>query len=228
MIKIKDTISIIIPTLNEGPKIQKLLTTVEKMNNVEVIIVDGGSVEPIESIMTENCRVLHSERGRSRQMNKGAEAAKGDILWFLHADSKVPENAADLIREAMESRTVVGGGFSLKFDYDAFLFKIIEKGSNFRAKYGKIFFGDQSFFVRQKTFKELEGFPDVTLMEDWILSRKARKKGGLVLLPERIITSARRFRKYGPLRTFLFMLTLQLLFLLGVPPDKLGRFYSHG
>ncbi|TCP29935.1 rSAM/selenodomain-associated transferase 2 [Scopulibacillus darangshiensis] len=226
--KRNEIISVIIPTLNEQKNVRRLIGTLQPIDRLEIIIADGGSEDRTRQIAGKHCNVISSGRGRANQMNKGAEQAEGDILWFLHADSVISEKAPDQIRHAMRNESVVGGCLTMRFDDRSLLYKMIAWGSNWRAKYRKVIFGDQGFFISRSTFQEIGGFPPVPLMEDWMISQRARKKGKLIVLPERIITSARRFHENGPMRTLLTMLWMQFLFLCGVPTSKLERMYPGG
>ncbi|UFT98640.1 TIGR04283 family arsenosugar biosynthesis glycosyltransferase [Radiobacillus kanasensis] len=221
-------ISIIIPTWNEEDHILPLLDVLSQLSDIEIIIADGGSEDRTCSIAEKYGQVISCERGRACQMNSGANQAKGEILWFLHADSLVTSNLDDSIRTAMEDPSVIGGGFSMYFDDSSFMLDLIARGSNFRAKYFHLYFGDQGFFIRRSVFEEVGGFPLVSLMEDWMLSRITRNKGKLKLLSDPIVTSSRRFRKNGILPTFLLMQKIKILFILGVPTAKLERMYRRG
>lgn len=220
-------ISVIIPTHNEHENILNLISVLQTFEQIEIIVADGGSSDGTKEMAMQYGRVLECDRGRANQMNGGAEQAKGDILWFLHADSMISANMIEGMRNAMKDQSVIGGGFSLRFDDPSTLLRLIAKGSNFRAKHLKLYFGDQGFFIRRSVFEEIGGFPPVLLMEDWLLSRKAKKQGKLKLLPESILTSSRRFRENGIIRTFFMMQKIKFLFLCGVPISRLERMYRH-
>lgn len=223
-----NTISVIIPTLNEQKNVLCILRSLKPMNGIEVIVADGGSEDGTRELAERYGRVTSCERGRANQMNKGAQQANGDILWFLHADSIITGKMVQAIREGLQDSSVIGGGFSLCFDDRSRLLRMIAAGSNFRAKFLHLYFGDQGFFIRRSVFEELGGFPSVPLMEDWMLSRHAKKRGKLKLLSEPILTSSRRFQKKGIIRTFLLMQKIKFLFLCGVPISKLERMYRRG
>lgn len=221
-------ISVIIPTLNEQRYILRLIGILKDIESLEIIVADGGSNDKTCEIIKDHCRVIHTERGRATQMNAGVREANGEILWFLHADSVIAANMADEIRSALSDEFVAGGGFRLRFDDSSPILKLIAMGSNWRAKLLKLFFGDQGFFIRRSIFGQIGGFPPVALMEDWMLSQKAKQTGRLVLLSGSITTSSRRFRKRGIVRTFLLMQWIKLLFLCGVPTSTLERMYRRG
>ncbi|WP_186576964.1 TIGR04283 family arsenosugar biosynthesis glycosyltransferase [Aquibacillus kalidii] len=221
-------ISVIIPTLNERGNIEGLCRLLGSAHNLELIIADGGSTDGTIELAKQYGRVISSAKGRAIQMNNGARIAKGKVLWFLHADSVIHPDMISEIDRVLKNPTVIGGGFPITFDDPSVLLKIIAKGSNLRAKYFHLIFGDQGFFIRKSHFFRVGLFPEVPLMEDWILSRKSNKLGKLVLLPTPIITSSRRFREKGIIRTFLLMQKIKLLFICGVPLKKLERMYRRG
>lgn len=223
-----EMISVIIPTLNEQQHIHRLIHTLSSMDRTEVIIADGGSEDGTCQWVKPYCRVIDSEPGRAKQMNQGAQQANGEILWFLHADSIISAQMAYSIRSVMQDESVIGGGFSLQFDDPSRRLRLIAAGSNVRAKYLNLYFGDQGFFIRRSVFEKVGGFPSVPLMEDWLLSRQVKKNGQLKLLSEPIVTSSRRFQKNGIIRTFLLMQKIKLLFLCGVPISHLERMYRRG
>lgn len=222
-------ISVIIPTLNEQENIQHLVRQLKGIDDLEMIVADGGSTDGTLRLLEGSCKVVQSVKGRAKQMNAGARIAKGNVLWFLHADSIVVSTMPSSICKVMRGdESVIGGGFSLRFDDPSILLKWIAIGSDWRAKLSNIFFGDQGFFIRRSVFEEIGGFPSEALMEDWIISQRSKKYGKLVLLPEPIVTSSRRFRKKGIIRTFLLMKWIAFLFLLGVPTEHLERMYRRG
>jgi len=222
--------SIIIPVLNEAKTIKNTLKMVKELaGNNEIIVVDGGSTDNTVSLAGEiaGVRVVISEKGRALQMNKGAELAQGDVLFFLHSDSIVDPQVLKGMEEALQDSQVVGGGLTLKIDDQKLIFRLISLGSNLRVKFSKIYFGDQGIFVRTNIFREIGGFPHIELMEDWEFSKALKKKGKLVQIPNKIITSARRWHKGGIWPTIIFMHKLKILYKLGVSPRELrNRYYD--
>jgi rSAM/selenodomain-associated transferase 2 len=219
-------ISIILPVLNEEKTIENTLVNLKSLKgDKEIIVVDGGSADDTVRIASQYAKVINSRKGRAFQMNAGAKASRGDILWFVHSDSVVSENSLESIEEAIREG-YVGGGFSIYFyDLDTRFMRFVSTTSNWRAKYLGLFFGDQGIFVKRSVFEELGGYKEIELMEDWDFSRRLVKRGKMKLLDTKIGTSARRFKEGGQLRTLLLMHKIKLLYVLGVSPSKLNKMY---
>ena len=220
-------VSIIIPVLNEEKNIEKTLTQFNELKgDKEIIVVDGGSRDNTKEIAERIAKVIDSEKGRANQMNKGAQKASGDILWFVHSDSVISKNSIEELKLAIDQE-YVGGGFSLKFyDYNTLFMKYISITSNLRAKYLGLYFGDQGIFVKKSVFESLGGYPRQEIMEDWEFSLSMKKVGKLKLISTPISTSSRRFKNGGQLRTHLLMHKIKLMYLLGTPTDKLVKMYK--
>ncbi|RKD29025.1 TIGR04283 family arsenosugar biosynthesis glycosyltransferase [Thermohalobacter berrensis] len=219
-------ISIIVPVLNEEKSIERVLEGLNRLEGEkEIIVVDGGSRDKTVEIASKYAKVIKSRKGRAYQMNKGAKEAKGDILWFVHSDSILDKSSLKEIEKTV-SNGCIGGGFSLYFsDYNTAFMKFVSITSNWRAKYLKLFFGDQGIFVKRDIFNKLGGYPEIDIMEDWEFSRRLSKEGKIKILEVPIGTSARRFKKGGPLKTLLLMHKIKVLYLLGVPPSRLSKIY---
>lgn len=220
-------VSIIIPVLNEGETIERRLSEIKAIEgDKEIIIVDGGSIDNTIQIAKNYGQVVVSKKGRARQMNAGAKFANGDILWFVHLDSKLHSDSISEIENTIKGGCV-GGCFSLYFyDLDTIFMKFMAISSNNRAKYLKLVFGDQGIFMTRYIYKKLGGYNDMELMEDWDLSRRIHKLGKIEVLKSKIGTSARRFKSGGELRTLLLMHKIKILYMIGVPTEKLAKIYS--
>lgn len=220
-------ISIIIPVLNEEKTIKENLETLQTLSgDKEIIVVDGGSHDKTVEIAKDYATVINSPKGRAKQMNAGARAADGSILWFVHSDSKLDNNSIKAIEKAIE-KGYIGGCFKLYFyDLDTRFMKYVANSSNRRAKYLKLIFGDQGIFMRKDIFEKLDGYKEMELMEDWHLSRRIHKLGKMKSLDKKIGTSARRFKHGGQLKTLLKMHKIKMLYILGTPADKLEKIYS--
>ncbi|GAC1386705.1 MAG: TIGR04283 family arsenosugar biosynthesis glycosyltransferase [Ktedonobacteraceae bacterium] len=220
--------SIIVPVLNEAEVLEGQLAHLSRQcasQQYELLIVDGGSRDDTIAIAERYGHVLHSQRGRARQMNMGAAAAKGDVLLFLHADTRLPDEALDAIEKALASPKVVGGAFRLCFNCNLWPYRLVAFATNIRSRVRTLFTGDQAYFIRSQSFHAVSGYPDQPLMEDLEIIARLRKIGKVVLLPHYVTTSARRHEKTGLLRCVLFMWYLRTLYKFGVSPEQLQRMY---
>jgi rSAM/selenodomain-associated transferase 2 len=220
-------VSIVIPVLNEEKNISQLLENLYKLRGKkEIIVVDGGSEDRTVELASPLADVvLESLKGRALQMNAGAKKANGEILWFVHSDSIVEEGSLKAIEESILNGNI-GGGFSLYFhDSENFFMKYIAFTSNLRSSFGKLFFGDQGIFIKKECFLLSGGFPNIAIMEDFEFSLIIKKIGHMKRLKEKIGTSSRRFTSKGIFKTFFLMQKMKLLYLMGVPPEKLKKIY---
>lgn len=201
-------VSVIIPTLNEATCLAKALDALaaEPAGSHEVLVVDGGSDDATGSIAREGgARVVDClPAGRARQMNCGAALARGDVLFFLHGDTLVPDGIFDLIGEAMEDGNIVGGGFLRQFDSDSQWLELTCRLADWRSERWGVFLGDQGIFVRREVFERVGGFDEnLPCCEDLRFSMKLRRQGKVVALHPPLVSSARRFDERGPIRTTL-------------------------
>ncbi len=221
-------LSIVIPLLNEAPRLPALLAHLAPFRDqAEVILVDGdstdGSAETARAVGW--ARILTAPRGRGRQMNAGAAAAAGEVLLFLHADTLLPPTALDDIRAALADPRVVGGRFDVRLDSPRPIYRVVEALMNLRSRWSGIWTGDQAIFVRRTVFERLGGYPDIPLMEDVAFSRRLKRAGRGACLRSRVTASARKWEQEGAARTIVLMWTLRFLYLVGVTPARLHRWY---
>ena len=222
-----ETISVIIPTLNEEAVIEQTLRSLRETSEVEIIVVDGGSRDQTIKIARRYAETLSSGPGRGRQMNEGACHAHGQFLLFLHADSILPARALSQIVNTLKDPEVVGGAFQLGINTKKFLLRMVATFANWRCAMTRIPYGDQGIFVRRTVFEKVGGYPDQPLMEDLEFSRRLKRQGRLVFLPDRVLTSSRRWDQEGIFCTTVRNQVLIFLYLLGVSPERLAPWYRH-
>lgn len=221
-------ISVIIPVLNEAASIQKCLEQFHEEDAIDVVVVDGGSTDGTPDIVASSgigrC-VLSAQKGRASQMNFGAQQTVGDVFLFLHADTFLPSNGLSLIREVMAYDGVVGGRFELGLAETGFGFRLIAILSTLRSKFLGITYGDQGIFVKRDTFQAVGGYPALELFEDSEFCNAVKSCGRFVMLPAQVCSSTRRWRKWGVVRTVIWMWLLRVLFVCGISDQTLSRWY---
>ena len=224
-------LSIIVPALDEGEEIGAALDALSPLRalSVEVIVVDGGSHDAtIQRARLRADHVLKAPRGRALQMNAGAEAAHGDVLLFLHADTRLPDAADHLVLDGLARSGRVWGRFDVTIAGGSPLLAVVTRFMNLRSRLTGIATGDQAIFVQREVFRSVGGFPAIALMEDVAFSKRLKRVGRPLTLPERAVTSARRWETHGVLSTILLMWRLRLAYFLGADPDTLAKRYGYG
>lgn len=219
-------VSVIIPIYNEEKLIRKFLKTIEPIKGrAEILLVDGGSTDRTLALIPEGYTVLHGPKGRARQMNLGAEKSSGDILFFLHCDSEIPEDAIEQIKAVMKRYRA--GCFGIAFHSKNIWMKCCQAISNHRIKDRKVMFGDQGIFIRRKLFFEMGGFPDLPIMEDYQFSLTLKEMGVRIgTTKKRIYTSDRRFKEGGRLRIMWKMNRLRAMYRKGIDIEEISRLYG--
>jgi rSAM/selenodomain-associated transferase 2 len=221
------SISIIIPILNEAENIDNLMANLEQLTgDFEVIFCDGGSTDDTVALIGDRFKVVTAPiKGRAYQMNTGAQASSGDVLFFLHADSVLPVTAISEIICVLEKGYDVGC-FKIAFDSHSFWMKCCGFFSNLRVRTRNIAFGDQGIFIKRELFEQLGGFPELPLMEDYKLSINLKKQGyKFGMTNKKLLTSERRFVKNGRLKTMWKMQRLQAMFRAGEDIDRIASMY---
>jgi rSAM/selenodomain-associated transferase 2 len=220
--------SIIIPTFNEAQSIEKCLFALQKFRaDTEIILVDGGSDDETVNLAKPLVdTILNSEKGRANQMNCGANAANGEMLIFLHADTFLPENALTLISE--NRNDAIWGRFDMRLIGSHFMLGVISQMMNWRSRFTKIATGDQAIFVKKSVFHELNGYAKLALMEDIELCKRLKKRDSPLCLNAKVESSARRWEEFGVFKIILLMWRLRLGYFLGENPETLAQIYKLG
>ena len=221
-------ISVIVPALNEQECISETVASLQQLaGEKEIIVVDGGSTdETCFLARAQGARVITSPPGRGTQMHTGALAANGDVFWFVHADTVPPPHALDEIRSHLQDPGITGGNFGLIFDGPS------RAARQLTAIYPALrllglCYGDSGIFIRRETYQAIGGFRALALFEDLDLLRRLRQAGRFVHVPAKIRTSSRRFEQRNFALVWLHWTSLQILYWLGVSPNRLARWYSH-
>lgn len=222
------SISIVVPVLNDNEALESLLADCRSMfGNVEIVVCDGGSDEfPGPLCDRFNARLVRSEPGRGPQLNAGAGAATADILWFVHADSRLYSGSLAAIREALEKSEVAGGAFSFSLVESHWYKPMLETAVKVLSHVFNRPYGDQAFFVRRFVFGEMGRFPSIPIMEDVTFYRRLKQHGKGVILQMAVGVSARRWESEGFFRATIRNFLLLSAFRLGMPADRLVRWYS--
>jgi rSAM/selenodomain-associated transferase 2 len=219
-------ISVIIPTLNEARQLAAAVQTAVAGENIEVIVADGGSTDgTVDLARRLGVQAIAAPPGRAGQMNAGAGIASGEILIFLHADTRLPPRFDAAVRQALAQPGVTAGAFRLAIDAPGRLLRWIEAGANRRSRRLGLAYGDQALFMTKAAFQSVGGYPDLPIMEDFVLVRRLRRLGKVATLDAAVLTSGRRWEKRGILRTTMINQLVVAGFHLGIPPGRLARWY---
>ncbi|MBD3287283.1 glycosyltransferase [candidate division KSB1 bacterium] len=221
-----DKISIIIPTLNEAENISMNLAYLSEIaGDAELIVADANSSDNTIGAVGKMAQVIFSKRGRGAQMNAGAKVACGDVLWFIHADCRPHPESVPAMFAALKDQNIAGGAFEYNLNHKGLFYRLVEFNSNLKNHIFKKIFGDMGIFVRKTVFLKMNGFKDIPLMEDVDFCRRLKKMGNIVILPQQIETSARRWEQEGLLYNLVRNWILQIAYMWGVSPDTLSKWY---
>lgn len=219
------TIAVVVPALDEGAEIEATLRSARAPAVTEIVVVDGGSSDDtVTRARPLADRVIEGPRGRAFQMNAGARETHGEVLLFLHADTRMPSGWDAEVLDAI-CAGAVGGRFDVTLRGTHPFLPVVATLINLRSRWTRIFTGDQAIFVRRDVFARLGGFAEIPLMEDVELSARLRRAGAIASLRARVSTSARRWEEEGVLRTILLMWRLRLAYACGASPERLAAAY---
>ena len=222
-------LSIVVPCLNEGEEITRTLANVAsaRTGGVEVIVADGGSDDDtVQRAAAAADRVIVAPRGRASQMNAGAALARGDVLLFLHADTRLPSAFDRAVLDGLARTGTHWGRFDVSIAGRHPLLGVVSAAMNLRSRVSGIATGDQALFVTRAAFEQVGGFPAIPLMEDIAISRVLRRLGRPLCLREVVTTSGRRWDEHGFARTVLLMWRLRFSYWLGANPVELAKRYA--
>lgn len=224
-------ISVVVPSLDEQETIASTLRPLQPLRgqDIEIIVIDGGSTDgTIELAHPLADRIERAHRGRAAQMNAGARLARGDVLLFLHADTRLPSQFVELVHNALSGGNRVWGRFDVRIESHRPILSIVARMMNTRSRWSGVATGDQAIFVRRSDFEQLGGFPEIALMEDIALSKALKRISWPACLSAAVVTSSRRWERHGIMRTIFLMWRLRWAYLRGVSPAKLAVKYGYG
>jgi rSAM/selenodomain-associated transferase 2 len=225
------SLSIVVPALDEAHAIGGTLAALAeaRARGAEVVVVDGGSNDATVSIAESLAdRVIRAQRGRALQLAAGAQAALGDVLWFLHADTRPPPHADLCLLAAVGDAALAWGRFDVRIAGAHWALPQVARLMNLRSRLSGIATGDQGIFATRALFERAGGFPRQRLMEDVAFSREAKRIRPPICLGAKLVTSGRRWERHGVVRTVLLMWQLRLAYFLGADPDRLALRYERG
>jgi rSAM/selenodomain-associated transferase 2 len=223
-------VSIVVPVLDEEQAIAPLLDHVAGLpGRFETIVVDGGSADATRRLAAQHKsrpRIVDAPRGRASRLNAGAAAASGEVLVFLHADTRLPPDAYASVTRAVTDAAVLGGNFKLHFDGGDRFSRLLGACYALQRRAG-IYYGDSAIWMRREAFASLGGFRALPIMEDYDLVRRLEAAGRTACLPGPAVTSARHWQRLGLPRTIASWVLIRWLFIAGASPTRLARLYPH-
>ncbi len=222
-------LSIIIPVLNEAGQLPDLFAHLLpfKRAGCEIIFADGGSTDGSAKLAeVAGFKVVWADRGRARQMNAGAAQASGDILLFLHVDTRLPQGASTLIPRGLAKQNRSWGRFNVCITGRPIMLRVVSHMINWRSRLTGIATGDQAIFVRRSVFEQVNRYPDQPLMEDVELCKRLKLFSRPVCIKDCVMTSGRRWEMHGVWHTILLMWRLRWAYWRGTDAAELARLYQ--
>lgn len=221
-------VSVIVPVLDEAPILPALLDHLAALpGRFEVVVCDGGSGDGSAAVAAGHPlapRVVGAERGRAHQQNAGAVLATGEVLVFLHADSRLPDTAYAELCLALRRFGTPGGNFALRFDGTDRFSRLLTRWYAGQRRLG-VYYGDSTLWVRRWAWAVLGGFRELPIMEDYDFVRRLERLGPSVCLPGPALTSSRRWLAAGVTRTVFAWVVIRWLWVAGVPAQRLAALY---
>ena len=223
-------ISVIIPVLHEGEKINEILDSIKSASadvSCETIVVDGDSSgSTIAHISDSSVITMIAPRGRAFQMNEGAAKACGDLLLFLHADTLLPPKVFPKIIAALSDSSFIGGAFDLKIQNQRWIFRVIGLAASWKHRLTRVPYGDQAIFMLHRYFENIGGYAGIPLMEDVEMMKRVKRQGGrIIILPDAVTTSSRKWETDGVFYTIIRNWIIQVLYLFGMSAQRLIKYY---
>jgi len=220
-------VSVIVPVFNEASLVRPFLQHLrDRAPEAEIIVADGGSTDNTGDFSVGFCdQLVRSEPNRAVQMNVGARAARGEVLWFVHVDAEVPRGCLHEIEQIMDDTTVAGGFFRIRLPR-SFIYRLTDSFAHYSGILLRMRCGDHGLFCRRTAFLDVGGFPEVPLMEDVEFFRLLRRRGRVICSEKRILASARRYETVGRMRLTLAYGLIAMLYIFGVPLSKLASLYG--
>ena len=223
-------ISVVVPVLNEAAALPALLDHLAQLDGLwEIVVCDGESTDATTDVVeTHRAQpaLVRAARGRAAQMNAGAATARGDVLLFLHADTRLPDGAYAELARALADTTVLGGNFTLRFDGGDRFSRILGAWYALQRR-THVYYGDSAIWLRREAFDRVGGFRALPIMEDYDLVRRMERAGRTACLPGPAVTSARRWKRLGLPRTIASWIVIRWLFVAGASPARLARLYPN-
>lgn len=219
-------IVVIIPSLCENDRVSDAIFSARGAG-VEVVVVDGGSSDGTSATSARaGARVIKSPPGRSTQCDTGFRASVAPVVLFLHADTILPQNWQDSVKNSLRDPAVSGGAFSFSFDKKGVALACVEWGVKLRTALFRLPYGDQAIFARRSVLESAGGFPLAPIMEDLDLVRQVKLAGKFVLLSPKITTSSRRYLDRGVLKTSFRNFLALIAWWLELDRDRIAKWYS--